>query len=160
MKTQPSVRRMTEGERRAVAGLGTFACRNLKIGERIFTESPFLIVAQEKWRTSEVAEAPVEILAALSAINIHHDPLPPCIRLAATDSGGILRGSEDSYLFAKAYARCSLQIRMEVMTLSEAAGADTHAIVRVVRAEVAILRNLDAEIRAVSSVELEGAILR
>lgn len=137
------------------AGLGTFASRDLTAGEHIFAEFAFLI-ANPHTRS----RPPAKLCADLSAICIQQGSLPPCIRLATNDTGGVLSGSLDSYCFAQAYARASMEERREVLLLSAPGGDDTHAIVRVVRAEVVVLRNMDAEIRAISPNELERAILR
>lgn len=137
------------------AGLGTFASRDLTAGEHIFEESAFLVA----WANTRCSP-PTKLCAGLSVICIQHDGLPSCIRLAETDTGGVLSGSLDSYCFAQAYAKASPEKRREVLLLSAPGGDDTHAIVRVVRAEVAVLRNMDADIHAISPDELERAILR
>lgn len=92
---------------------------------------------------------------AVADIHSHADPGP-----TRFDTGGVLSGSEDSYWFAKAYAGIPPCVRERVLDLSAPGGQDGHAIARVVRAEVGVLRELDAEIREIPSDELERAILR
>lgn len=145
-------------------GLGTFASRNLRAGEVLFREAPFLVsrpAATTRPPPPRTPAPPTELIrAGLSSISIRPHALPHCIRLAETDTGGTLNGSEETFWFARAYAACCLRTRAQIQGLSGPGGGAAHAIVQVVRQEVFVLRDLDHELALIPSDELEGAILR
>lgn len=80
--------------------------------------------------------------------------------LAPTDTGGTLGGSEETLWFARAYAASLKQTRAEIQALGSFGGDESHAIVDVIRAEVAVLRDLDTKLRLIPTDDLERAVHR
>lgn len=147
----------------AIEGSGSFAAVNLKSGQELFREAAFLVSRVRNLTTHDVNNAVLsaEMCADLSAINVPHKHCPAGIRLVPSDTGGTLGGSEDSFWFAKAYSAASKSTRAEVLELGAAFDHDgAHAVVDVVRAEVAVLRRLDPELLLIPAEELERAIHR
>lgn len=146
-----------------VEGLGTFAAVDLPSGQELFREAAFLVPRSRSLTTLVGSNNALsaEICDGLSAINVQHKHCPACIKLVPSDTGGTLRGSEDSFRFAKAYASASKLTRAGVLELGAAFGhGGAHAVADVVWAEVAILRRLDPELRLMPAEELECAIHR
>ncbi|CAN0520713.1 unnamed protein product, partial [Ectocarpus sp. 12 AP-2014] len=168
-----------------VAGQGLFATKDLVKGQVLFKETAFLVPARHD--DAAVINASSK-LPPLSPITVQHKHCPPCVRLAPTDTGGILSGCyEETYRFALAYLLSTASIRSRVQELSSnMRPADTtttapatttdndghdddvdddgddnsNAIVTLVRREVAWLRKCDRDLRSLPSRELEGAVHR
>lgn len=154
-----------------LGGKGTYATRNLVANTLLFHELAFLSAGEAPTslehqhhdhghdrrprRRSALGATP-----CLSTITVQHKHCPPCARLAPTDSGGSLSGSQDTYDFARAYSRSTVANRQRLLSLAAFGGDDTHAIVEVVQAEVGLLRSFDDELRAIPASELESAIHR
>lgn len=157
-----------------VAGRGTFSTESLDAGQELFREAAFLVcrnlngrlVSRKRrlegaqYRDVKRAPVPSKISAELSSIVYQHKHCPPCIRLAPTDTGGNLSGSEDTYWFAKAYAASSKSTRAAVLELDTFGGGETHALVHVVQAEARVLRASEPDLAKVPADELERAIQR
>lgn len=149
-----------------IAGLGTFAVRDLGAGQELFREAEFLVSRGRKHLTPPAADAEilpvqVETFSALSAITLQHKHCPPCVRLASTDTGGLLDGCVDTYWFARAYAASPMSTRAEVLELDAPCWDDSsHVIVDVVCAEAGVLRDLNPELRLIPIDEMERAIHR
>lgn len=146
-----------------VEGSGTFAAVNLPSGQELFREAAFLVSRGRNLTTHDGRNNALsaEMRAGLSVINVQHKHCPACIKLVPSDTGGSLGGSEDSFWFAKAYASASKLTRAGVLELGAAFGhGGAHAVVDVVRAEVAVLRRLDPELCLIPAEELECAIHR
>lgn len=163
-----------------IAGRGTFATIYIGAGIELFREAAFLVprkgngprVVQKRdpiipgpptrLEDAQVSgdASPKRICASLSAISIYHKHCPPSVRLAPTDTGGTLSGSEDTYWFARAYAACSSATRAAVLELDTFGGEENHAVFEVVRAESFVLRQFDPALRLIPTHELEGAIQR
>lgn len=164
-----------------IAGRGTFATRDLAAGVELFCEAPFLVSRKSKRpraprrrdhiiprSPTRVDGAPAvspdalpkQICAGLSAISIKHKHCPPSVRLAPTDTGGTLSGSEDTYWFARAYAASSSATRAAVLELATFEGGESHAVFEVVRAESCVLRQFDPDLMSIPTDELECAIQR
>ncbi|CAM9471693.1 unnamed protein product, partial [Laminaria digitata] len=95
-----------------VAGRGTFATRDLGAGVELFREAAFLVSCKAndprapRKHDDIIPTSPTaavspdalptneQICASLSAISIQHKHCPPSVRLAPTDTGGTLSGSE------------------------------------------------------------------
>lgn len=168
-----------------VAGQGLFATKDLVKGQVLFKETAFLVPGR---RDDAAVIATSSKLPPLSPITVQHKHCPPCVRLAPTDTGGVLSGCyEETYSFALAYLSSTASIRSRVQELSSnmrptdtttTAPATTtdndghdddvdddgddnsNAIVTLVRREVAWLRKCDRDLRSLPSRELEGAVHR
>lgn len=161
-----------------IAGRGTFATRDIGAGEELFREAAFLVSRKANRRRLDCSiprsptpadDAPTavsydalrkQICAGLSAISIQHKHCPPSVRLAPTDTGGTLSGSEDTYWFARAYAASSSATRAAVLELDTFGGGESHAVFEVVRAESHVLRQFDPNLLSIPTDELESAIQR
>ncbi|CAN0506536.1 unnamed protein product, partial [Ectocarpus sp. 8 AP-2014] len=168
-----------------VAGQGLFATKDLVKGQVLFKETAFLVPGR---RDDAAVIAASSKLPPLSPITVQHKHCPPCVRLAPTDTGGVLSGCyEETYRFALAYLSSTASIRSRVQELSsnmrpaattttapatttdnDGHGDDvdddgddnSNAIVTLVRREVAWLRKCDRDLRSLPSRELEGAVHR
>ncbi|CAM9266555.1 unnamed protein product [Ectocarpus sp. 13 AM-2016] len=168
-----------------VAGQGLFATKDLVKGQALFKETAFLVPGR---RDDAAVIAASSKLPPLSPITVQHKHCPPCVRLAPTDTGGVLSGCyEETYRFVLAYLSSTASIRSRVQELSSnMRPADTtttapatttdndghddkvdddvddnsNAIVTLVRREVAWLRKCDRDLRSLPSRELEGAVHR
>lgn len=164
-----------------IAGRGTFATQDLGAGVELFREDAFLVsrkancpraprrcdhtIAGSPTRVHDAPPVspdalPKQIHAGLSAISIQHKHCPPSVRLAPTDTGGTLSGSEDTYWFAKAYAASSSATRAAVLKLDTFGADESHAVFEVVRAESSVLRQFDPDLLSIPTDELECAIQR
>lgn len=149
-----------------LGGKGTYATRNLGANTLLFRELAFLSAGEAPSHRLQHHDgrpsrrSTLRATPCLSTITVQHKHCPPCARLAPTDSGGSLSGSQDTYDFARAYLASPVANRQRVLGLAAFGGEDTHAIVEVVQAEVGLLRSFDAELREIPASELESAIHR
>lgn len=159
---EPDMYHYCEIKASRIGGKGTFMATNVGAGQELFRERAYL-VSSAGATTLHPHDQPHEEdhdALRLSTIAVRHKHCPPCIRLAPSDTGGTLSGSNETLHFARAYAAAPTNARAQVLRLAPFGEDETHAIFELVRAEVALIRACDHKLREIPSDELERAVHR